>query len=198
MDVKRVTLLSIVAMTCFLNGCAAVRMAGRMNQGVGDAMVKSADEEETKRAAVAGKKEEIQMREYEERERIKTQGLAKKEGVESQSVGESREERKSSLPATGGSSPQSMTIAQIQQRLSQLGYKPGPADGKMGKNTIEALKKFQQDNNLTNTGRADNETVAKLLQKREAKAEPSSPQSPLSTEVPQKSTPAKVRSATDL
>ena len=40
--------------------------------------------------------------------------------------------------------------------------------------------------------------LAKLLQKGEAKAEPSSPQSPPRAEAPQKSTPVKVRSATDL
>lgn len=63
-------------------------------------------------------------------------------------------------------SSQKMTLKQIQQRLSELGYQPGSADGKMGKNTVEALKKFQHDNNLAKTGQADNETIAKLLEKK--------------------------------
>jgi len=60
------------------------------------------------------------------------------------------------------SSRPSMTTMQIQQRLSELGYQPGPVDGKIGKNTIKALKKFQQDNNLPVTGKADIETVNNL------------------------------------
>lgn len=95
-------------------------------------------------------------------------------------------------------SSQTTTVQQIQRRLSELGYQPGPADGKMGKSTVDALKKFQHDNNLAKTGKADNETITKLQQRKDAKAEhPVSP-STQSTEPPQKSVPIKVRSVTDL
>lgn len=67
-------------------------------------------------------------------------------------------------PATAQASPQPMTVQQIQTRLSELGYKPGVADGKMGKGTVEALKKFQHDHSLARTGKADSETLAKLQQ----------------------------------
>ena len=89
------------------------------------------------------------------------------------------------------------TVQQIQQRLADLGYQPGRADGKMGKSTVGALKKFQHDNNLPETGKADNETVTKL-QRKEAKVQPSGSQSAQSTEPAQKSAPIKVRSVTDL
>lgn len=95
-------------------------------------------------------------------------------------------------------SSQKMTVQQIQQRLSEIGYQPGPADGKMGKNTVEALKKFQQDNNLVKTGQADNETVVKLLQKSEAKAETSNTQTRPSAETRQKSPTTKVTNVADL
>lgn len=36
------------AMCLLINGCAAVRLGGRISQATGDVMVKSADEEETK------------------------------------------------------------------------------------------------------------------------------------------------------
>jgi len=65
-----------------------------------------------------------------------------------------------SKPATQSTQP--MTVLQVQQRLIELGYNPGPADGIMGKSTVSALKKFQQDNSLSITGRADSETVAKM------------------------------------
>lgn len=108
--------------------------------------------------------------------------------------------RKSITPAQKitVSSP-SMTTTQIQQRLSQLGYQPGPADGKIGKSTIKALKNFQKDNNLPITGKADNETVNKLRQKTakdnsEQYVSPSMPK----TETPRKSETVKARSPLDL
>jgi peptidoglycan hydrolase-like protein with peptidoglycan-binding domain len=98
---------------------------------------------------------------------------------------------------TESSSP-SMTTEQIQQRLSELGYQPGPADGKIGKNTIKALKKFQQDNNLPVTGKADNETVNKLRQKtaKDNREQDSNPRTP-KAEAPGKAKPVKARSPID-
>lgn len=58
-----------------------------------------------------------------------------------------------------------MTNAEVQTQLNVLGYPVGAADGNMGKKTIDALKKFQKDNNLTQTGKADSQTVARLRQK---------------------------------
>jgi peptidoglycan hydrolase-like protein with peptidoglycan-binding domain len=64
---------------------------------------------------------------------------------------------------------ETMPVADIQRRLRDLGYDAGPVDGKMGKGTIGALKKFQQENNLAVTGQADAGTVDRL---RQQKAEP--------------------------
>jgi peptidoglycan hydrolase-like protein with peptidoglycan-binding domain len=58
-----------------------------------------------------------------------------------------------------------MTVTEIQKQLLALGYQVGTADGVMGKRTVDALKKFQQDNNLPRTGQADYETMGKLRQK---------------------------------
>ena len=69
------------------------------------------------------------------------------------------------VQSSPNASSQKMTVQQVQKRLSELGYQPGPSDGKMGKNTVEALKKFQKDNNLAITGQTTDETIAKLLQK---------------------------------
>jgi peptidoglycan hydrolase-like protein with peptidoglycan-binding domain len=56
----------------------------------------------------------------------------------------------------------SMSIAELQHRLTELGYKPGPADGKSGQRTTNALKKFQQDHKLPATGTLDAETIRAL------------------------------------
>ena len=61
---------------------------------------------------------------------------------------------------------EAMPVADIQRRLRDLGYDAGPVDGKMGKGTIGALNKFQQDNNLAVTGQADAATVDRLRQQK--------------------------------
>jgi hypothetical protein len=58
-----------------------------------------------------------------------------------------------------------MTTKEVQQRLLALGYQVGVPDGIMGKQTVAALMKFQQANNLAITGKADSDTMARLRQK---------------------------------
>ncbi len=56
----------------------------------------------------------------------------------------------------------SMPTIELQKRLAELGYRPGPLDGVMGPRTINALKRFQRDQKLPPTGKLDAETVARL------------------------------------
>lgn len=60
----------------------------------------------------------------------------------------------------------SMSISEAQRRLSELGYSPGPADGAMGKRTIDAIKKFQAASQLTSSGKLDAATVEALRRTR--------------------------------
>lgn len=57
-----------------------------------------------------------------------------------------------------------MSTLELQQRLQALGYKVGNPDGVFGKQTTDALKKFQQENQLSVSGVADGDTWAKLTQ----------------------------------
>lgn len=57
---------------------------------------------------------------------------------------------------------ENMTSFELQERLNQLGYKVGTVDGVIGPRTVEALKKFQSDNNLTPSGTLDVQTIKKL------------------------------------
>ena len=50
----------------------------------------------------------------------------------------------------------------VQRALKAADYDPGPEDGKKGRRTTAALKSFQRDNNLPETGKADEETLALL------------------------------------
>ena len=55
------------------------------------------------------------------------------------------------------------TVYQVQKRLKELGYDPGPIDGIWGKQTESAIRKFQSDNSLSKTGRIDSVTKNKLI-----------------------------------
>ncbi|TVM35068.1 hypothetical protein DQK91_06620 [Oceanidesulfovibrio marinus] len=46
-------------------------------------------------------------------------------------------------------------VAEVQKKLAQLGYDPGPADGIAGKRTVRAVKKFQKDSGLDRNGKID-------------------------------------------
>ncbi|PIP19558.1 MAG: hypothetical protein COT38_04165 [Candidatus Omnitrophica bacterium CG08_land_8_20_14_0_20_41_16] len=51
---------------------------------------------------------------------------------------------------------------QIQLALKNAGYNPGKIDGRIGKQTIDAIKAFQKANNLPVTGKMDRKTWALL------------------------------------
>ena len=54
------------------------------------------------------------------------------------------------------------TIKQVQQALSDKGYDPGSADGKMGSKTQSAIKKFQEAQGMQASGQLDQQTLASL------------------------------------
>ncbi len=56
------------------------------------------------------------------------------------------------------------TAKQIQTALNNAGFNPGPIDGKIGRQTKEAIKKFQEANSLKADGKAGKETWAVLRQ----------------------------------
>ncbi len=56
----------------------------------------------------------------------------------------------------------SLDLALVQQGLSELGYQPGPVDGKMGQKTRVALQAFQRDRGLSVTGELSPEVMKEL------------------------------------
>jgi len=51
---------------------------------------------------------------------------------------------------------------EIQQRLADLGYAPGPADGLPGKNTRSAINAFQRDNGMPADGQPSRQLLSSL------------------------------------
>ncbi len=59
--------------------------------------------------------------------------------------------------------PSTAGVKEVQQRLIDLGYLDGYADGIIGPRSAEAMKLFQRLNHLPVTGKADSETLALLF-----------------------------------
>ena len=56
-----------------------------------------------------------------------------------------------------------MSLADAQRRLAELGFDPGPADGAMGQRTANAFRAYQRERGLDVTGRLDAATAAQLM-----------------------------------
>lgn len=54
-------------------------------------------------------------------------------------------------------------VAQLQMMLKELGYYTGKIDGQFGSLTLEAVKRFQKDNNLLVDGIVGNQTWTRLV-----------------------------------
>jgi hypothetical protein len=68
----------------------------------------------------------------------------------------------SSKPAAGMNGGGSEQVKAVQKALQDKGMDPGPVDGIMGPKTMSALKAFQKDQKLTESGRLDDQTREKL------------------------------------
>jgi Putative peptidoglycan binding domain len=66
----------------------------------------------------------------------------------------------SGMSAAGGAG--SEQVKAVQKALQDKGMDPGPVDGRMGPKTMAALKAFQKDQKLTESGRLDDQTREKL------------------------------------
>jgi hypothetical protein len=72
------------------------------------------------------------------------------------------------------SSPSKVTarqIAEVQSRLAALGYDPGPTDGRIGRQTGAAVRKFERDARMPLSGRIDDRLLAMLSQEASARAQ---------------------------
>lgn len=69
-----------------------------------------------------------------------------------------------SRPAAGQEQSMHATqvIRTVQQSLVTLGYLPGKVDGRMGDDTVRAIREFELDQGLHETGRVSGQLVARL------------------------------------
>lgn len=60
-------------------------------------------------------------------------------------------------------------VARVQAGLSELGYRPGPVDGKKGPQTSAAIRAYQRDNRLLIDGKASLELAQHIEDKLKAR-----------------------------
>jgi peptidoglycan hydrolase-like protein with peptidoglycan-binding domain len=68
-------------------------------------------------------------------------------------------------------------IRQVQARLKEAGFNPGPVDGQLGAQTREAIKEYQKAHGLPQTGKLD-EPTRDLLMAQKPQDAPSRMQTP--------------------
>ncbi len=78
----------------------------------------------------------------------------------------------SDVYAQSASRPYSYQVELAQHRLAALGYRLGSVDGRLGKQTVEAIRSFQLDSQLPTTGRPDVPTLRALGQAAPGKISP--------------------------
>ena len=64
--------------------------------------------------------------------------------------------------SSAGASAQSATVRQAQEKLMSEGFNPGAVDGRLGQQTRQGLKDFQQSRGLEPSGQLDPQTIAAL------------------------------------
>ena len=66
------------------------------------------------------------------------------------------------ISGVAGDDPETAEIREVQSLLATLGYDPGPIDGKPGRQTTAAIRRFQSRYDLTANGRISPELVKGL------------------------------------
>jgi hypothetical protein len=64
--------------------------------------------------------------------------------------------------STAAPTPQPRFIREAQRALDELGFRPGPVDGVVGRRTRDALARYQRSQKIPVTGHLDTETMVRL------------------------------------
>lgn len=83
-----------------------------------------------------------------------------KSGTSGSSMGTQTD--KSGSMGSQSMSQSSSQVRRVQEALKSEGHDPGPIDGVMGPRTQAALRQYQREENLKETGRLDQDTMNKL------------------------------------
>jgi peptidoglycan hydrolase-like protein with peptidoglycan-binding domain len=100
---------------------------------------------------------------FEQDNRLPLTGAATEALLARLMLGSSAKQAESIATAGQVQSPQAEeTIRHMQRLLAANGYRPGPADGRLGSDTVEAIRVFEKDQGLPAKGRMSAEVLARL------------------------------------
>jgi len=131
-------IVGIIMLGVYLSGCAWVNAAGRTYEGAGEGLKKASAETESGFSKtvfdVSGK-----ICSSVGRILIDASG----EDISPSDAGETTETKQQD---------EKIIVTEVQKRLLDLGYDPGPVDGCMGPKTTEAIRAYQEDNQMPPSG----------------------------------------------
>jgi hypothetical protein len=93
---------------------------------------------------------------------MNTQGTQAKQGTQGAMNTQGMQPDQNTQAATNAVTPDRSQLKQAQQQLRSAGLYKGRIDGQMGPRTRQAVIAFQQQHNLSTTGRLDQQTMAAL------------------------------------
>ena len=140
--------VGIIMIGVYLSGCTWVNAAGRTYEGAGKGLQKASDETEPGFSkTVFGVSGKI----------CSTVGRilidASGEDISPSAAAETNETKQQE---------EKMIVTKVQKRLLDLGYDPGPVDGCLGPKTTEAIRSYQDDNQMPPSGDITSELVKSL------------------------------------
>ena len=133
---KAVILFSIFAVSVSLGGCATTRRSSDLeNQGLRNQVSVLESQLQSKDVEINGLKDQLNSQQLQAKEVPSTRRLKVIPEVKSRP-----------------------NIRQIQKALKNAGYNPGTIDGRMGRETKDAIRAFQRANGLRADGKAGKST----------------------------------------
>ncbi|MCG9724971.1 peptidoglycan-binding protein [Vibrio brasiliensis] len=106
-----------------------------------------------------------------EREVEKSRAIIVSEATREAELIDQRFKKTSNVSTKSASNkPDAQLTREVQQLLTVLGYKPGPIDGDYGPGTSSAIKAFQRDSSLAQTGGVDRELLSSLRSKERSRS----------------------------
>ncbi len=106
-----------------------------------------------------------QFKEREKQQKLKEVAAAEEQPAAEESGEAAAQETGESMPAVAEQPLSRRQIRSVQAALAKWGYDPGPADGISGKRTTAAVRQYQADWQLPETGQLSAELLARLERK---------------------------------
>jgi peptidoglycan hydrolase-like protein with peptidoglycan-binding domain len=108
---------------------------------------------------VAGKRTQLAIRAYQRSNGLDEGGVATPELIDHIKL---TREFAAAASAADPDAPMPDMIRKVQQKLAELGYAPGAINGELGRNTEAAIRQFERDRGIAESGTINGELIAEI------------------------------------